>query len=288
MPTQGRSRESFCKSARSWPCCKGGICPRIVSSARRNSIRAPPETRISLEPADTNLLEASTAYWRTLSAEQRAVDLAAIRKDRTLFPALVKTHVPLSFAKRPRNVGEEIVAADLVNQDIHVWSIEDAQALAVSPMETDLLVRARALAALPAEQRIKAKWHTDFAAATALAKEKKRNAFLFFTGSDWCGWCMRLDREILRMPEFTDFAADNLVLVKLDFPRRTRLPADEAAQNQKLAQQYGVRGYPTVIMIDPEGNVVGELGYEEGGPGPFIAKLKALGQAKGTKTAASY
>ena len=245
-------------------------------TAREVEVILPDGTPVALDPADTDLLAAANRYWATLSPEQRAVNLAALTKDRSLMPPIVMTHIPLSFQKAPRKPGDEVVAADLVKQDLHVWSTEDGQALAISPMETDLLVRARALAALPPEKRVKAKWGTDYTAALALAKQEERKVFLFFTGSDWCGWCMRLEREILRMPEFTDFAAENLVLVKIDFPRRTRLPAAEAAQNQRLAQQYGVRGYPTVIILNSDGETVGDLGYQEGGPKPFIRRIAEL------------
>ena len=61
-------------------------------------------------------------------------------------------------------------------------------------------------------------WQTDYAAALALAKKQNRKTFLFFTGSDWCTWCARLDREVLSTPDFKRFASENLVLVKLDFP----------------------------------------------------------------------
>ncbi len=231
---------------------------------------------VALEPNHTDLLEASNRYWQSLTPEQRAVDLAAISKDRTLLPPFVTTYGQLDFPKDVKKPGDEVIAADVVKQALHVWSMADAQAIAIPPTQTDLLVRARALAALPLEQRQKAPWLTDYAAALEKAKEENRNVFLFFTGSDWCGWCMRLEREILRMPEFADFAAENLVLVKLDFPRGFRLPAAQTKQNQQLAQQYGVRGYPTVVVLKPDGTVAGDLGYETGGPKPFIEKLQSL------------
>ncbi len=224
----------------------------------------------------TNVLAAAQEYWATLTPEQRAVDLAAIRKDRTLLPPMVAVYVPLRFPNGELPSGAELSAAEIVNQNLHVWSSEHAQMMAVSPMETDLLVRARALAALPMEERVKAPWLTSYADALGKAKAEDRKVFLFFTGSDWCGWCMRLEREVLRMPEFTDFAAENLVLVKVDFPRRTRLPAAEAAQNQRLAKEYGVRGYPTVVVLNSKGERVGELGYQEGGPKPFIEQVRSM------------
>jgi protein disulfide-isomerase len=113
-------------------------------------------------------------------------------------------------------------------------------------------------------------------AALGRAKSENRKVFLFFTGSDWCGWCMRLDKEILTTAEFINYATSDLILVKLDFPRRTQLPATLASQNQKLAQRYAVRGYPTVVVLNSEGQAVQRMGYQEGGPGPYIERLRKL------------
>lgn len=113
-------------------------------------------------------------------------------------------------------------------------------------------------------------WTTDAPAALARGQAENKKVFLFFTGSDWCGWCKRLDREILTTGEFKDYARGNLVLVKLDFPNK--IPQSDAlkAQNQQLARKYRVDGYPTVIVLDSAGKKVGELGYQAGGPGPFV------------------
>lgn len=122
----------------------------------------------------------------------------------------------------------------------------------------------------------KATWGTDYAAALSEAKGQNRRVFLFFTGSDWCGWCMRLQKEILTTPEFASYASDNLVLVELDFPQKKRLPAPVKSQNEALARKYGIEGFPTVIVLDGSGRKVGQLGYQEGGPAPFVKALKSL------------
>ncbi len=116
-------------------------------------------------------------------------------------------------------------------------------------------------------------WKTDYAAALQQAKAENRHVFLFFTGSDWCGWCKRLNKEILSTPEFAQYAKEKLILVELDFPKKRKLTATVKAQNAKLADKYKIEGYPTVIILDGNGNKVGRLGYQEGGPGPFIARL---------------
>jgi thioredoxin-related protein len=119
-------------------------------------------------------------------------------------------------------------------------------------------------------------WITDYSRALTRARAERRNVFLFFTGSDWCGWCKRLEEEILTKSEFKNYAKEKLILVKLDFPRQ--IEQSEALQNQNrtLAAQYGIKGYPTVIVLDPAGRAVKQLGYQEGGPGPFVSALRAV------------
>jgi len=119
-------------------------------------------------------------------------------------------------------------------------------------------------------------WVTDYKKAQEDAKAGKKLMLLDFTGSDWCGWCMKLDKEVFSTPEFQNYASRNLILVKLDFPRRR--PQTEALkkQNEQLAQKYGIQGFPTIIVLNGQGEKVGELGYMEGGPSPFLAKLETL------------
>ncbi len=119
-------------------------------------------------------------------------------------------------------------------------------------------------------------WLTDPEQALATAKGTKKLVLLDFTGSDWCGWCIRLNKEVFSQPEFQAFAKENLVLVELDFPRRKPQPAAERARNEALAQKFKVEGYPTIVVLDGNGKKVGELGYMEGGPAAFIAALKKL------------
>lgn len=99
---------------------------------------------------------------------------------------------------------------------------------------------------------------------------------LDFTGSDWCGWCKRLNAEVFSKPEFQQYAAKNLVLIELDFPRSKPQTDSLKKQNMQLASQYQIEGFPTVIVLNAEGKKVGELGYMEGGPDAFIAALEKL------------
>jgi protein disulfide-isomerase len=119
-------------------------------------------------------------------------------------------------------------------------------------------------------------WHTDLGAAKILAKEQDRPLFVFFTGSDWCSWCIRLHEEVLSKPAFLDYASANLVLVKIDFPRRNPLPAEVLAANNALARSFEVSGFPTIIILNKDGERIGQMGYMRGGPTPFLARLRSI------------
>ncbi len=119
-------------------------------------------------------------------------------------------------------------------------------------------------------------WLTDFKKAQEDAKSNKKLLLLDFTGSDWCGWCIRLDKEIFSKPEFKEYATKNLVLMEIDFPRGKELTGTERTQNEQLAMRFGIQGFPTIVILDSEGKKVGELGYMRGGPSALIAELDKL------------
>jgi thioredoxin-related protein len=119
-------------------------------------------------------------------------------------------------------------------------------------------------------------WMTDLPKAQAQAKAENKMVLIDFTGSDWCGWCIKLDKEVFSTPEFKKYAKDNLVLVEIDFPRRKEQSAETKKANAELAKKYKVRGYPTIIVLDGEGKQIGELGYMAGGPKVFTAELDKL------------
>ncbi len=119
-------------------------------------------------------------------------------------------------------------------------------------------------------------WLTDFEQAKAISAKTGKPMLLDFTGSDWCGWCIKLDKEVFETEQFKQFADENLVLVKLDFPRKKKLPADEVKRNRALMQRFGVRGFPTLIVLNSDDKQIGKLGYMRGGPEPFIEKTKSI------------
>ncbi len=119
-------------------------------------------------------------------------------------------------------------------------------------------------------------WMTDHAKALEKAKADKKMVVMDFTGSDWCGWCIKLDKEVFDQKDFKEYADKNLVLLKLDFPQKKKLTQLLTKQNEKLMQEYKVEGFPTVIVLDSEGKQIGQLGYMQGGPSAFVAELEKL------------
>jgi len=122
-------------------------------------------------------------------------------------------------------------------------------------------------------------WTTDFAAARKLAEKENKLMFVLFTGSDWCPWCVKLDKQLLATREFVDFAKDNYVLVYVDFPNKP-LPPAQAEANRALSKKYGVSGFPTILLMSPDGAVVGRTGYENVTVTSFINSLRELAQKK--------
>lgn len=120
-------------------------------------------------------------------------------------------------------------------------------------------------------------WHKDMTKAIEISKKENKPLFMFFTGSDWCGWCIRLQKEVFKTPEFTEWAKKNVVLVELDFPRKSAQPEAEKRQNAELQQVFAVRGYPTVWFVkagELNGKTnfeqLGSTGYVAGGPKPWL------------------
>ena len=121
-----------------------------------------------------------------------------------------------------------------------------------------------------------AEWTEDYAAALSSARSSSKRLLLDFTGSNWCGWCKKLDAEIFASAEFKAYAAQNLVLVKVDFPRG--IPQSEALkkQNAELQARYGISGYPSLIMLSPDEKVLGQTGYTGASPAEYCKALDEM------------
>ena len=121
-------------------------------------------------------------------------------------------------------------------------------------------------------------WETNVTKAMAISNETKKPLLLFFTGSDWCGWCIRLQKEVLKTPEFAAWAKENVVLVELDYPRKAPQTEEIKKQNNELQMAFGIQGFPTIILANAttkEGKVnfegIGSTGYVAGGPSAWLA-----------------
>ncbi len=119
-------------------------------------------------------------------------------------------------------------------------------------------------------------WTEDYPAAVAKAKTEQRTLLLNFTGSDWCGWCIRLDKEVFSQDAFQAFAREKLVLVNVDFPRRTKLAKAIQDQNRSLAGKHGIEGFPTIVLLNPDESVAGVTGYQPGGAEAYVQHLTSF------------
>lgn len=122
-------------------------------------------------------------------------------------------------------------------------------------------------------------WHTDINEVYALSTRLKKPVFAFFTGSDWCGWCRRLQAAVFSKPEFQSWAKKNVVLLELDFPRNKQQPEQLVRQNQGLQSFFNVQGYPTVWIFNMDKDktnnrfnisALGSLGYPKSEPGKEV------------------
>lgn len=119
-------------------------------------------------------------------------------------------------------------------------------------------------------------WLTDFEKAKKTAAEKKLPILVNFSGSDWCGWCKKLDKEVFSQDVFKKYAKDNLVLLLVDFPYFKEQAEKEKTQNKELALKFGVEGFPTVVLIDAEGKQLARTGYKPGGAEAYAEHIKEL------------
>lgn len=119
----------------------------------------------------------------------------------------------------------------------------------------------------------------NYQAALQQAAKEKKLLLLDFTGSDWCSWCQRLKKDTFDQDAFKQYAEKNLVFVEVDFPQTKEQPAALQAQNQELSSKYHVTGFPTLVLLDAQGNLLAQhSGYLAGGPEALISWIKAQGK----------
>jgi thioredoxin-related protein len=122
-------------------------------------------------------------------------------------------------------------------------------------------------------------WQTNFETAKALAAKENHNIVLVFQGSDWCAPCIKLDKEVFSTEVFRQYAQDHFVMLKADFPRKkkNKLEDDQQKQNNELAEKYNQQGiFPFVVMLDKEGKVLGQTGYQKLEPKEYIGLLTSF------------
>ena len=120
-------------------------------------------------------------------------------------------------------------------------------------------------------------WSTDYEGILKLSQETGKPVLVNFTGSDWCGWCVKLKKDLFETPGFVAYSNDELLLLEVDFPSRKPIDPALAASNRKLAEAYGVEGFPTLVVLDGNGKELGRhVGYFKGGVKAFSAYIQSL------------
>ena len=128
-------------------------------------------------------------------------------------------------------------------------------------------------------------WHDSLNTAISEAKAKDKLVLVNFTGSDWCHFCVKLKDEVFNKQDFKNWAMDNVVLLEIDSPKRKQLPAAIKEQNQMLKSRFNISSFPTVLMLDAEGNVKAKMGYEKGkSPAQWVQLAESRLQQSASRT----
>lgn len=164
-----------------------------------------------------------------------------------------------------------------------IWSVLLCTVLAVPVLAGDETPGEKA----PGEEAAAAEghWIADYDKAVEKAKAEGKDLLVDFTGSDWCGWCKKLDAEVFSHESFLTEVKKHFVLVALDFPRgeeaKAKVPNPE--RNKELQAKFGIRGFPTILLVTVDGDEFGRTGYQKGGPENYIkhlAEKRTEGKAK--------
>lgn len=119
-------------------------------------------------------------------------------------------------------------------------------------------------------------WLTNLEAAKETARQEGKTIFVNFTGSDWCGWCFRLDDEVFSQTQFIQFAQENLVMLEIDFPRDIPQTDEVKAYNSNLLESFKIPGFPTILLLNENGNEINRTGYKSGGAEKYIEHISEL------------
>lgn len=131
-------------------------------------------------------------------------------------------------------------------------------------------------------------WLTNYSEAVEQSRSTSKPILLFFTGSDWCGWCHKLEKEVLNTSEFAEKAGNQFIFVTIDFPLYKPADPKVAEQNKNLQKKYDVKGFPTLVIIDKNEQTIGTTGYRPGGAHSYADYLLKMvgdyGQYRGKLT----
>jgi thioredoxin-related protein len=245
------------------PALSGGGAARIPVVDKTGGIRSYKHGDASVTVMKTKavLLIASAALIFPAAMEARTWKEAG--SDRTLQGEYLKTEGENVVITKPNGSTVKIPLAKLSGEDQKFVAEKNAAKPAQDKAEE-------------AADKDVFKWETDLEVAKKRAKAENKKILADFTGSDWCGWCIKLKKEVFDTPEFQEYAKKHLVMLELDFPKRTELPAELKEQNDKLAQEFQVQGFPTILLMNSRGKEVGRTGYQEGGPEKYIEHLKEI------------
>lgn len=118
-------------------------------------------------------------------------------------------------------------------------------------------------------------WETNYEKAIAMANKEGKHILIDFTGSDWCPPCIKMKKDIFDKKTFKDYTGDKLVLIELDFPRKKKLDKSISEQNDQLLKKYGVRAFPTIILLNPDGKEIARhVGYKAGGVENYLRYIE--------------
>jgi len=175
------------------------------------------------------------------------------------------------FGYNPKKAGEVEQKRAAANTQYHIQAIN--QPAPRPPADEGATQPASAA------QTSESSWGTDLPAALNQARSENKMVLLDFTGSDWCGWCIKFDHDVLSTDTFAGYAKSKLVLVKLDFPSHKEQDAALKQVNQEIKKRFGVDGFPTFVLLNFAGKELWrQAGYAEGGPDAFIAELDRFGR----------
>ena len=179
-----------------------------------------------------------------------------------LDPALQK-----HFGYNPKKAGEVEQKQAAANAQYHIQAINQP---APRPPADESAAQPSS-----AGQSSESSWGTDLPAALNQARSENKMVLLDFTGSDWCGWCIKFDKDVLSTDKFAGYAKSKLVLVRLDFPHHKEQDAALKQANEQLSKRFSVDGFPTFVLLNSAGKELWrQVGYAEGGPDAFIAELE--------------